>query len=127
MATTIRVTCGDCEVAYDQRRKGGGVFPPRCCGHCGSKNIRVTSAANIAYQERAQETALLIGALQHAVALHKESQGSDQGNWGFNGDLAEANSRLRDLVTFLGGDPDVADSAYGMSAAVTASMTSVKP
>ncbi len=79
------------------------------------------------YNTRALETELLIGALPQALALHKEAQAGEQRNWGFSGDLAEANQRLRDLIAFLGGDPDVADAAHGMSAAVTASMIPVKP
>lgn len=79
------------------------------------------------YHARALEAELLIGVLQQALALHKEAQAGEQRNWGFSGDLAEVNQRLRDLVLFLGGDPDVADAAHGMSASVTASMIPVKP
>lgn len=72
------------------------------------------------YRGRVLEGELLIAMLQDALAKHNQEQAKRPRDWGYSGDLSYVNQHLRDLITFLGGDPDSADAAFGMSPAVTA-------
>lgn len=39
----VQVTCldPDCGVVYGQRRIAGTLWPPTCCGACGSRNVQI--------------------------------------------------------------------------------------
>jgi len=67
---------------------------------------RETRTAQQAYDEHCKAIEELMKRLSQQLAEHKTKQAKEPKHWGYAGDLAEVESRLRTTVSFLAGDEE---------------------
>ena len=67
------------------------------------KMVEVESTAWEKYAERKKSIDRILNKIKGSLAQHDKKQGKDRRNWGFAGDLGNVESKLSEVLTFLGG------------------------
>ena len=61
--------------------------------------------ANMTYQKELAAARATLAKLQAALDKHAGEQRADPAHWGYVGELADTNVKLRQMAAFLDGDP----------------------
>ena len=89
----------------DPRYQGNPAADGEAAARADARRERKSCTAAVAYADHRESIREKLDIFEAALAAHACRQGSKPRDWGFPGDLAEVDSKLDEVLRFLGSGP----------------------